>query len=37
MGPGKNAAVRYEISTTCKRVISVRTTRLRVVLIAAHE
>ena len=36
-GWGDFFAVCYEISTTRKRVISVRTTRLRVVLIAAHE
>ena len=33
MGLGKFCAVSYEISTTRQRVISVRTTRLRVVLL----
>ena len=37
MGRGIVIAVCLEISTTRKRVTSVRTTRLRVVLIAAHE
>ena len=36
-GSGKLVAVCYEISTTRKRVISMRATRLRVVLIVAHE
>ena len=37
MGRGISAAECYEIRTTRQRVISVRTTRWRVVLIAAHE
>ena len=37
MGRGEFDAVCFKLSTTRKRVISVRATRLRVVLIAAHE